>query len=1438
MLALRLEPVQSWIGERVSEAVSEKLGTEATIGRIDLGFLNRVIIDDAVLKDQQQNELLRISRMTARIDLIALADGRIRISSAQLFGAHAALWRDSANASPNYQFVLDSLASRDSSKHTPLDLAINSLIIRRSSVSYDQKDAPQSEGLFNTKHININNISAHILLKALKDDSLNINVKRLTAKERSGIDMRRLAFQLEAGSHGALLEGLTLQMPRSLFYIDSVRATYETGRWHQPLWYKGTLSQTRIVPSDFSALLPVLKDYHQELSTLLTIQGTDSTLSIPHLLINETKQQLSLAGSLQVTGINSKPEWHANVEELSVGHSFVEQLRKHNPKIPEILTRLGSTKISAQINSDTDKNIEVFSNIATDIGKMTAQLQIDTHQHFSGVLKTKDLQLNQIVSNEQFGNLAADAFVEGNSNEISIKGDISQFVFKKYPYTGISLDGTYAKGDITGRISIDDPNLTSNVEGSIKKDRQLHIRTTGYIDHLAPQALNLNDRWGNKVFSAILDADFTATTLNDAEGSIDLDDLIMQEEGKVLLHLENFHLKSGYNDGLHFVKLSGDPIEAELKGQFDWNTLPQTFIRLVATRLPTLPGLPEETSATNNDFEMNLHVKNSYWLEQLLGVPLQLHKPVDFRANVSDKNQDIDIDGIIPSFTYNGVRYDNGSIKITAPGDTMLCNVQLTRHQANGQRIKMGVNALAANNNLESSIKWDNISHSELFSGELNAITSLYRNLEGQAEAHVRIQPSHLMMQQAPWEIEPCDILYSPERLLVDHFMVRHDERHVTIDGIAGAGEEDSLEINLQDVDIAYVQDMLNFHPVDFGGNVSGTAYLYSAFNEPEAYADLIVNRFTFQGGRMGTLNLHAALNQELKQIDLHAIADDGPGSKTYIDGFVSPQRSDIDLGIQATGTHIDFLHSFTDAFLDNIDGQTHGNVRLAGPLGAMNLTGQLVVNGKATVTPLGTTYKLENDTVNLIPDHILLDSIPLYDRLGNTGFLSGSIDHQHLTNLTFDLDVKTERILAYDIPQQSDQSFYGTIMAQGQVDLHGRPGETTINADVTPLDNTVFTYNVASPDAITSQEFIIWRQRGADQEDDEQAEREDNEEPTYELPVSQPSSNLILNLAINANPQAQLRLLMDAKTGDYITLRGNGALRSTYHNKRAFQLFGTYVVESGTYDITIQNIISKRFQFQDGGTIIFGGEPFDAALNLQALYTVPAVSLSDLSLGESFSSNTIRVNCLMNITGTAEQPLVDFDLEMPTVNADEQQMIRSILASQEETRQQVVYLLGIGRFYTAGINNAESQQQDRTQLAMQSFLSGTLSTQFSQLLSQVIKTDQWNIGANISTGTEGWKNADYEGTISGRMLDNRLLFNGQFGYRDNVTQATPSFIGDFDLRYLLTTSGNLALKVYNQTNDRYFTRSSLNTQGIGLIMKKDFNGLRELLSIRRKRTK
>ena len=817
------------------------------------------------------------------------------------------------------------------------------------------------------------------------------------------------------------------------------------------------------------------------------------------------------------------------------------------------------------------------------------------------------------------------------------------------------------------------------------------------------------------------------------------------------------------------------------------------------------------------------------WLQRFFGINLKLQQPLNLTARLNDQTDDLALTGDLPSFAYNDAWYKNADIEISSPGDSLNCKASILKLMDDGQRMSISLNAQAASNSINTSLNWDNHDDEEKLSGELNTIIRLYKNLANKPEAHVRILPSHAILNNSQWDIEPSAILYSDKRLLVDEFDLHRGQQHIIIDGIASENPNDTMKVDLNEVEVDYILDLVNFHTVEFSGKATGIANVSSLFGRFAANADLRVDDFKFENGRMGTLQAKADWNQEAEQIDIHAIADDGEEAKTLINGYVSPVHETIDLEIDAQGTYLDFMHSFTKTFLSHITGHAEGDVRLAGTLDNINLTGNLVVDGEATVTALNTTYKLERDTLVMIPDEIELRRMTVLDKDGHRAYLSGGIHHEHLTNLSFDLYVDAENLLAYDFDDFGDSSFYGTVYASGNVGIHGHGNDVVIDCDVTPQKNSVFVYNAATPDAISRQEFIEW----------DNDEATDNQKKTDKNSSNRATeTDIYINFLVNTTPDATLRLLMDKNTNDYITLNGEGSIRATFHNKGAFNMFGTYTVDHGTYGITIQNIIKKNFTFNRGGTIVFGGDPYQAALNLQAVYTVNSVSLSDLNIGNSFTNNTIRVNCLMNIGGQPAAPQVEFDLEMPTVNADEQQMVRSVINGQQEMNQQVVYLLAIGRFYNQGANNADEQKPDRTTLAMQSFLSGTLSTQINTLLNQIIKNDNWNFGANISTGNEGWHNAEYEGIISGRMFNNRLVLNGQFGYRDNATRANPSFIGDFDLQYLLYPSGNLALKVYNQTNDRYFTKSSLNTQGIGIIMKKDFNNLRDLFSSQKKKKK
>jgi hypothetical protein len=302
------------------------------------------------------------------------------------------------------------------------------------------------------------------------------------------------------------------------------------------------------------------------------------------------------------------------------------------------------------------------------------------------------------------------------------------------------------------------------------------------------------------------------------------------------------------------------------------------------------------------------------------------------------------------------------------------------------------------------------------------------------------------------------------------------------------------------------------------------------------------------------------------------------------------------------------------------------------------------------------------------------------------------------------------------------------------------------------------------------------------------------------------------------------MKIIMDPIAGDYISAKGSGNLKAEFYNKGDFKLFGNYNFNQGVYKFSLQEVIRKEFNIKSG-TIAFNGDPMDANLDIQASYTVPSASLNDLIPDAStiVQQPNVKVNCLMNLTGVLQHPTINMSIELPNERDEVQALVRNYISTEEQMNMQMLYLLGIGKFYTE--SNLGSQQSDM----MSSVLSSTLSGQLNNILSHVVDNNNWNIGTNLSTGEKGWTDMEVEGILSGQLLNNRLIVNGNFGYRDNP-MANTNFVGDFDAEWLLSRSGDIRLKAYNETNDRYYTKTNLTTQGIGIMFKKDFDKWSELL--------
>ena len=198
-----------------------------------------------------------------------------------------------------------------------------------------------------------------------------------------------------------------------------------------------------------------------------------------------------------------------------------------------------------------------------------------------------------------------------------------------------------------------------------------------------------------------------------------------------------------------------------------------------------------------------------------------------------------------------------------------------------------------------------------------------------------------------------------------------------------------------------------------------------------------------------------------------------------------------------------------------------------------------------------------------------------------------------------------------------------------------------------------------------------------------------------------------------------------------------------------------------------------------------------------------------------------------MMVKGDMRQPDISFDLEFPTLNRDTYRKVRSIVSTEDMMNRQIIYLLALNKFYTPDYMTATHGNE------LVSVASSTISSRIGAMLGQL--SNNWSIAPAIRSDRGDFSDVEVDVALSSHLLNNRLLFNGNFGYRDKSLNNN-SFIGDFDIRYLLNRSGSIQLKAYNRYNDQnYYLKSALTTQGVGIVFKRDFDNIFSFLRRKKK---
>lgn len=518
----------------------------------------------------------------------------------------------------------------------------------------------------------------------------------------------------------------------------------------------------------------------------------------------------------------------------------------------------------------------------------------------------------------------------------------------------------------------------------------------------------------------------------------------------------------------------------------------------------------------------------------------------------------------------------------------------------------------------------------------------------------------------------------------------------------------------------------------------------------------------------------------------------------------------------------------------------------------------------------LNTTYVIKRQQAKLDEHGIDIGNIKIYDIKGAEAYGNGRINHESFKDFALDLRVSTQNpdnpsvnnsFQFLNTTEKQAPSFYGVAYGTGNVSFVGSINSPVIRAYATTGPNTYCKLPINSSYETNQYGFFKFTEHGQDS-----ILTARKKQPQFKL------NGVTFSLDLDVTPDARMDIILDPVAGDVLTGYGSGNLKIQIPKNSNLSMYGTYEVERGTYQFTMQSIVTKKFILNQGGTMSFNGDLYKARLNMSAVYEI-RTSVYDLisemlasyaSSGSNTQANAaqqrIPVDLLMNLAGNLERPAISFDIKVvdpePSIKSYVDQKLALLHNTESELNKEVFGLLVMNRFIpsstsaSGAIASATYDQQTATNTVSQ-FVSGQLSSYISNLLEFANvrnldvnigyqQYDQTQIVSGQSLTTTPLTGSEVQLALSQRLLNNRLSINagGNIDYGSTqVSSANKSVIptGDVQIEYALTPNGAWRAKVFNRDNYDYYELRNTNKTGIGVAYHQDFDKAKDLVKKKKK---
>ena len=1317
-----------------------------------------------------------------------------------------------------------------------------SIVLDDNSLTYVVDNKPEIKNAFDVSHLFFSHLNLEASNLSYSPAETEISIKKFSAIDQNQFSIAKFETELSMDQHSITMKKLKAGTTNSSIAADlnikysSLKSLTDSIQF---LVLNLELEDVSINNADILYFNPQLlkQPFFRNKTNITTISG------IVNGRVNDLKGEnvviktgvgTLLKTDFSIAGLPDAASAYFNFPNLKLYTTKRDIEMMAGPAIPKSIELPRNLELKLAFKG-TIRSFEATMGLGSSFGSANLFATIDKDENFRGKVSTTGFELGHLLKDTaMYGPVTLTAETKGHGldkNTITAKiyAEVSKLNLNNYTYHNLIIDGKIHGQEFEGKVNLNDENAIFGFVGLVNiNPNQEHFKFRLNVQGADLQKLNFTKDDIRIGLTAA--ADLKGGNVNKMNGTAGISSMVVAKGNKVY-KLDSVLFASINESNKSELNISSALVGIKYSGNISPGYIQAELSNFINNYFQLSDSIKTKKQSIPSHFTFELQLHNHPILSQVLLPQLKELEPGIIRGSFDSEKNDLKLNATMKKIVYGTTEINDLAVIVNS--DPAALSYKISGSNVSNAVVKLDnfqIDGKLDNNKLFANVSSiaDNQDKKLLVRSQITRDKTIYRLV---------LDPKDFYLMSNRWDLAADNYIeFGKDGFLIHHFFMTNNESHINIASVHDKFNDDlNLEIKnfkLEDISRIIAKDT-SLVKVNLNGNI----LLKRVNNTYGIIADAKINSLVVRDVPVGDLSVKAD-NPTTERYNLDVNLS-GTDNNMTAKGYYIPAgcNNSISITTDIQSLSMKTIEAFLMGQITETAGTLTGNIIIQCASDKPKITGKLVFND-AFVKPavLNNRLELKHETITLKDDGLYFNSFTLLDAGKNSAIIDGTIKMKQFKDFVFNLHVNTKDFLLFNTTLKDNKDFFGRMIVDSKIDLKCPMTLPVVNAEIKMKKGSNFTF------AVPEEKLTTDKGEGVVEFEDTLKLNSILYKTGGKAASKTGFSGFDLTSVIQIDKDATLLLLMDPSTTDSLVVKGEAALSLTMDRSGKMSLTGAYNLDEGSYLVSFESIIKRKFEINSGSTIIWNGDPLDAVISINATYSVRA---SPIDLVADQMSGLSQVDkgaykekfpflIMLKLRGEILHPEISFEIQLPpadkgilggAVNAK----LNLLNDDPSALNKQVFALLVLGRFIQE--NPLQTDANNGASAVVRATVSKFLSAQLNLLSSKVVPGVELNFDIKsydaYSTGqAQGRTQVDLG--LKKQLFNERLSI--QVGGNVDVEGAkskqnsASDIISDVTVEYKFTKDSRYRLKGFRLNQYEGAIDGLLIETGMGVSYVRDFN--------------